>query len=138
MAREKLTLLFDGSCPLCQREIDFIRSRDKFKSILFVNIDSYNYEPDLFGGITYKEAMRSVHAINSNGEVIKGIKVFQEAYRLIGLGWIYAPIDWPILSVFLGQIYGFWARFRLNLTGRPSLDQLCTVKELNANKKNTL
>ncbi len=135
MAETKLTLLFDGGCPFCQREIDFIRSRDKFNYILFVDIDSPNYNPDLFRGISYRDAMGTVHAINAAGDVIKGVRVFREAYRLIGLGWIYLPTTWPIFRPFVDQLYEIWARWRFSLTRRPSLDQLCKLKDINSNKE---
>ena len=125
----KLILLFDGGCPICQREISFIHSRDKLNYILFIDIDSLNYKPDLFGGISYREAMGTVHAIKANGEVVKGVRVFLAAYRLIGLGWIYLPTTWPILEPLMEQIYLIWARWRLLLTRRPSLDKLCRSRE---------
>ena len=35
--------------------------------------------------------MDRIHALKSDGSLIKDIKVFQEAYDLIDLSWIYAP-----------------------------------------------
>ncbi len=130
----KLILLFDGGCPLCQREISFLRSRDVFKSIVFVDIDSSSYEPDLFSGISYREAMGEIHAITSSGEILKGTRVFQEVYRLVGLGWVYTPTTWPVLGRFVDQIYAIWAKLRLPLARRPSLDQLCKLRDINTNK----
>ena len=60
---------------------DFIHSRDKLNYILFIDIDASNYKSDLFGGISYREAMVTVHAIKANGEDGKGGRVFLEAYR---------------------------------------------------------
>ena len=57
MTKAKLTLLFDGGCPLCLREVKFLRSRDTLKNISFVDIDSSDYEPDIYSGISYKDAM---------------------------------------------------------------------------------
>ena len=130
MSKKKLTLLFDGGCPLCQREISFLRRRDRQNHIQFVDIDRSSYNPDLFCGISYREAMGRIHAITSSGEVIKDVKAFREAYRLVGLGWIYAPTTWPGLRLFVDISYGFWARWRLPLTCRPSLDQLCRERGL--------
>ncbi len=52
--------------------------------------------------------MERIHALKSNGSVIKDIKVFQEAYSLISLGWIYASTKLPILINFLSlyMVYG--------------------------------
>ena len=130
MSETKLTLLFDGGCPLCQREVSFLRSRDSLKSISFVDIDSPSYNPELFGGISYREAMGRMHAITSSGEVLKDIRVFQQAYQLVGLGWVYAPSTWPVLGTWADGLYRLWANCRLTFTGRPPLDQLCKAREL--------
>ena len=129
MTETKLTLLFDGGCPLCQREVTFLSSRDFSNSILFVDIDSPNYDPVLYCGISYREAMGRIHAITSSGEVLKDVRVFREAYRLVGLGWVYAPTTWPVLGPLVDAFYRLWARRRLSFTRRPSLDQLCKLRE---------
>ena len=99
-------------------------------NISFIDIDSPNYQPDLFSGISYKDAMGRIHAINESGEILKDVAVFREAYRLIGLGWIYAPTSWPILRSVIDLVYKLWAQYRLPLTRRPSLEQLCKGKEI--------
>ena len=129
MTKAKLTLLFDGGCPLCLREVKFLRSRDTLKNISFVDIDSSEYEPDIYSGISYKDAMGRIHAINESGEILRDVTVFREAYRLVGLGWIYAPTRWPVLGQLINQVYKVWAQWRLPLTRRPSLEQLCKEKE---------
>ena len=128
MTKAKLTLLFDGGCPLCLREVKFLRSRDRYENISFIDIDSPHYQSDLYSGISYKDAMGRIHAINESGEILKDVAVFREAYRLVGLGWLYAPTSWPILSSLIDQTYKVWARWRLPLTRRPSLEQLCKEK----------
>ena len=130
LTQTKLILLFDGGCPLCQREVSFLRSRNSSKSILFVDIDSPEYKPDVYAGISYREAMGRIHAITSAGEVLKDVRVFREAYRLVGLGWVYAPTTWPVLGPLVDLAYRFWSRWRLPFTRRPSLDQLCKSREL--------
>ncbi len=134
MSQIKLTLLFDGECPLCKREVSFLRSKDGSKFISFVDINSPSYKPEFFRDISYREAMGRIHAIKASGEVLKDVQVFREAYRIVGLGWIYAPTTWPVLGPIVDQLYEFWARRRLNLTNRPSLDQLCKLKDTNENK----
>ena len=130
MTKAKLTLLFDDGCPLCLREVKFIRSRDKNENISFIDIDSPNYQPDLYSGISYKDAMGRIHAINESGEILKDVAVFREAYRLVGLGWIYAPTSWSRLGSLIDQVYKLWEQWPLPLTRHPSLDQLCKEKEL--------
>ncbi|QNG26492.1 thiol-disulfide oxidoreductase DCC family protein [Synechococcus sp. HK01-R] len=125
----RLTLLFDGGCPLCVREVNFLRRRDRKELIRFVDIDSPDYEPSLWGGITYRQAMSRIHAIEADGTVLKDVAVFRSAYRLIGLGWLYAPTNWPVIGPIVDGVYGLWASQRLKLTGRPDLDNLCGCRD---------
>ena len=131
LTKAKLTLLFDGGCPLCLREVKFLRSRDKLNNIKFVDIDSTDYQPNLYSGISYRDAMNRIHAIKESGEILRDVSVFREAYQLIGLGWIYAPTKWPLLGHLVNQLYKLWAKWRLPLTRRQSLEQLCKTRDLN-------
>ena len=38
--KNKLTFLFDGGCPLCLRETNFLKKRDISNQILFIDINS--------------------------------------------------------------------------------------------------
>ena len=128
MNTAKLTIFFDGGCPLCKREIYFLQSRNKKGYLSFIDINTSDFYLDLKYGITYKQAMERIHALKSDGSVIKDIKVFQEAYNLIDLGWIYAPTKIPIFDKFIEFIYRIWAKYRLKLTFRPSIEKLCSEK----------
>ncbi len=128
MNTAKLTIFFDGGCPLCKREVDFLQSRNQKGYLSFIAINTSDFYLDLKYGITYKKAMERIHAFKSDGSLIKDIKVFQEAYTLVGLGWIYAPTKFPIFDKFIEFIYEVWAKYRLKLTFRPSIEKLCTEK----------
>jgi predicted DCC family thiol-disulfide oxidoreductase YuxK len=131
--RPALTLLYDGGCPLCVREVTFLKQRDQrlhpgSPRLAFVDIDAADYDPQSNGGITYREAMGRIHALEADGTVLRDVEVFRAAYRLIQLGWLYAPSSWPLLRGIADGLYGLWARWRLPLTRRPNLDQLCSCR----------
>ena len=128
MITTKLTIFFDGECPLCKKEVDFLQSRNQDGYLNFIDINSEDFSLDLKYGITYKQAMERIHALKSDGSLIKDIEVFQEAYNLIGLGWIYAPTKLPVFDKLFGFIYLLWAKYRLKITFRPSLEILCSEK----------
>ena len=129
MANPALTLLFDGACPLCLREVEALRARDGERGqICFVDIDAPDYDPAAHAGISYREAMGRMHAIAADGRVIRDVAVFREAYKLVGMGWLYAPTTWPILQTVADGMYGLWAQWRLRVTGRADLDTLCDHK----------
>ncbi|MCS5699928.1 DUF393 domain-containing protein [Cyanobium sp. FGCU-52] len=130
----RLTLLYDGACPLCRQEVTFLEHRDRQENgpsprLAFVDVDAPDYEPAAHGGISYREAMGRIHALEADGTVLRDVAVFRRAYALIGLGWLYAPTGWPVLGPIADGLYRLWARWRLVLTGRPSLDSLCRDRE---------
>ena len=132
MNTTKLTIFFDGGCPLCRREVDFLQSRNINGYLKFIDIDRLDFSLEKNYGITYKQAMERIHALRSDGSLIKDIKVFQEAYSLIGLGWVYAPTKLPGFDKLIDYLYMIWARYRLKLTLRPSIEKLCSERDLKA------
>lgn len=135
----ELTLLYDGGCPLCLREVTLLRRRDQrlhanTPRLAFVDIDAADYNPGAHGGIRYREAMGRMHGLRADGTVLRDVAVFREAYRLVGLGWLYAPTDWGLLRPLVDGAYGLWARWRLTMTGRPDLDQLCSCRAASSSK----
>ena len=71
--KNKLTFLFDGGCPLCLRETNFLKKRDTFNQIAFIDINCKDYDQNLFHDISYSEAMSNLHGILENGVIIKAL-----------------------------------------------------------------
>ena len=126
--QNKLIFLYDGDCPLCRRETDFLKLRDTFRNIRFVDISSEDYNPKNYQNISFEKAMSNLHGILHDGNLIKGLDVLAYAYQLVGLGWVYFPIKIPIISNLLKFFYSFWAKYRLKITGRNRLDIICDSK----------
>ena len=126
--QNKLTFLYDGGCPLCRRETNFLKRRDKLGNIKFVDINSENYDPTNYQNISFEKAMANLHGILHNGNLIQGLDVLAYAYQLVGLGWVYFPTKIPIISNLLKIFYSFWAKYRLKITGRNTLEILCDSK----------
>ena len=124
----KLTFLYDGECPFCLRETNFLKKKDNKNSILFIDISKKGFNPIRFQNITYMDAMSNLHGILNNGRIIRGLDVLAYSYELIGLGWIYYPIKIPYLSNLLIFLYKYWAKNRLAITGRSNLETLCSKK----------
>ena len=124
--QNKLIFLFDGGCPLCLRETNFLKNKDELNKIDFVDINNVNYKPNLFKDISYAEAMSNLHGILENGNIIKGLDVLAYSYELIGLGWIYFPLKIEFLAPVLRLFYKYWAKYRLKITGRSNIEKLCT------------
>tara|TARA_B100000945_G_scaffold314955_1_gene313361 strand:- start:784 stop:1176 length:393 start_codon:yes stop_codon:yes gene_type:complete len=124
----KLTFLYDGGCPLCLRETNFLKSRDKLNQIRFVDINCEDYNQTFFNNISYEDAMSNLHGVLENGSIIRGLDVLAFSYELIGLSWVYSPLKIKFLSPALRMIYRFWAKYRLQITGRKNFEKFCTSK----------
>ena len=124
--QNKFIFLYDGGCPLCLRETSFLKRKDVLNKINFVDINNAGYNPILFKNISYSEAMSNLHGILENGDIIKGLDVLAYSYELIGLGWVYFPLKIKLLAPVLRFIYKYWAKYRLQITGRSNMDQLCS------------
>lgn len=129
----ELTLLYDGGCPLCRREVETLGRRDRRlhgdrPCLAFTDIDRPDYDPADHAGITYRQAMGRIHGITADGRVLRDLAVFRHAYALVGLGWIHAATRWPLVGPLADGLYGLWAGQRLRVTGRGDLDTLCAAR----------
>ena len=87
--QKKFVFLFDGGCPLCLRETNFLKNKDALNKINFVDINNEDYNPVLFENISYAEGMSTLHGVLENGDIIKGLDVLAYSDELVGLGWVY-------------------------------------------------
>lgn len=128
----KIKMLYDGDCPLCMREVNMLRERDKhYGAIKFVDISADDYSPEENQGLDYKTVMGRIHAINSDGTVVTDVEAFRRLYEEVGLGWVYAITKYKFIGAIADAVYGVWAKYRLQITGRQPLEEL-----LEARKKN--
>jgi len=94
----QIKLLYDGQCPLCLREVNFLKKRDAGRGpVAFVDIADDNYTPVEHGGIDFEAAMGRIHAVFPDGTVIKNVKVLRRVYETLGMGWVYAVTKLPII-----------------------------------------
>ena len=91
-ALEKLTLFYDGACPLCQAEIQFLSRRNQARLLDFVDINSEHFDSAKIG-ISCEQALAAMYGQYESGVLIQGVTVFSEAYRradLPFLAWVFS------------------------------------------------
>jgi predicted DCC family thiol-disulfide oxidoreductase YuxK len=116
----RICVLYDGDCPLCTREIQFLRRRDRSRQrIQFEDIAHHSFDPASHG-VVGLDLMARIHGVLPSGRVVEGVEVFREAYAAVGLGWLLAPTRWPGLRWLVDHAYRAFARNRLRWTGRDS------------------
>jgi predicted DCC family thiol-disulfide oxidoreductase YuxK len=108
---EKLTLFYDGACPLCQAEILFLSGRNESQLLDFVDVNSEQFDPQKVG-ISCEAALAAMYGQFANGKLIQGVSVFPEAYRranLPRLAWLFSRKS---LQPFFKLAYLFFAQNR--------------------------
>ena len=117
-------VLFDGSCPMCSREIAYYRRQKASEALQWVDISR---EPDTDSrfGISHEEAMKRFHVRDSQGNWQTGAWAFAEL-------WSHFP-GWRVLSASLrrarllpltNRLYDSFARWRLR---RQCADGSCST-----------
>ena len=134
----KIKLLYDGECPLCVREVNFLTKKDAGRGIIkFIDIASLDYDPQEHGGIDFATAMGRIHGILADGTIITNVEVFRQAYESLGMGWVYAITKVQILEAIADWFYGIWADWRLKITGRPDLNIIIVERQKKLNSSNS-
>lgn len=126
----QIKLLYDGACPLCLREVNFLQKRDAGQGLVaFVDIAALDYAPEENGNIDFETAMGRIHAVLPDGTVMVGVPVFRKVYEVLGMGWVYAITKLPIVGPVADFIYDRWADWRLKLTGRADLAMILAERQ---------
>ena len=115
MTMPQLTVWFDAGCPLCRREISFIRRLDSRRAIRFVDLASERSDCPL----ARAELLARFHAREDGGPLLSGAAAFAAMWRKIPLlrpvgliaGW--GPALWLLERLYV-----------LFLHVRPALQKL--------------
>lgn len=121
----EIEVFFDGGCPLCRREIEMIRRKDKARLIRFTDIDEPSFNAPSVGK-TQEELMAQLHGRLPDGTWVKGVDTFRRLYEAIGFRWIVRLSRLSGISQILNIAYGAFAKNRLALTGRCQ-SKLCRM-----------
>ena len=134
----KVKLLYDGECPLCVREVNFLTKKDAGRGIIkFVDIADPNYDPQENGGVDFVTAMGVIHAVLPDGTIIKNVEVFRQVYEELNMGWVYAITKLPVVGKVADWLYGVWANWRLKITGRPEIETIIAQRQQKLNNSDS-
>ncbi|MBX3438931.1 MAG: DUF393 domain-containing protein [Planctomycetaceae bacterium] len=119
-----IEVYFDGECPLCRREIEMLRRRDRHQRIRFTDIAAPDFDAAATGK-TLHQLMAEIHGRLPDGTIISGVEVFRRLYTAIGCRTLAAAMRLPGISRLLDWGYQVFARSRLKLTGRQCAGDTC-------------
>ncbi|UUM31909.1 thiol-disulfide oxidoreductase DCC family protein [Vibrio japonicus] len=90
---QKLTIFYDGTCPICVREMNALKQRDQGHRLTLV--DTHSEEFARYPQIDAQKASTVLHALDERNRLLLGLDVTYQAWKLVGKGWLYAPLRWP-------------------------------------------
>lgn len=103
-----LTVWFDGSCPLCTREIALMRRLDKANAISFIDVAN----PETVCPLDRAELLARFHA-QENGTIVSGAAAFAAMWRAIpNLRPLGLLAQNRIILAILERTYLIFLRFR--------------------------
>lgn len=122
--QDRFTLLYDGECPLCRREIEWFCRRDP-EAMHVVDISLDGFDSNAYG-LAPDDVHRELHGIKPDGTITVGMDSVREAYRVIGLGFMVSfTAYWPFRPI-TDWMYRRFAANRLQLgtwLGRRECDE---------------
>lgn len=105
----KLTIYYDGSCPLCLAEIHFLKHHNKMGLLEFVSLQQLDTSAE---DINCELAYKSIHALIGDKQIISGSEVFFEAYKRTNLRLINFVFSFSVARLMYGKFYVVFAKYR--------------------------
>ena len=114
MSSSALTIFYDSFCPLCVKEMLALAKRDKNSRLSFedINADDFSHR---FANIDAQAANRVLHATNEHGELLLGLDVTAQAWRLVG-NPLYSILRWPLIKPIADRVYIAFANNRYQIS----------------------
>ena len=121
-------VFYDGACPLCRREIEWLKKKDRQNAIVFTDISEPEFDPRETGK-TFDDLMARIHGRLPDGTVIEGVEVFRQLYSAIGFRRLVSLSRLPIIRHGLDLGYRIFAPIRTRLPGRHCQDACQATRE---------
>ncbi len=113
----RLTVYYDGGCPICTSEVRFYRAQEGGDLIEWVNLQTAP-EEDL-DGVNREAALKKLHARDEEGRILEGVPAFAGILeRLPRLSFLGRLLNTPPVS------WLFQGAYRLFLLLRPGIQRL--------------
>ena len=114
---DRLTVYFDGSCPLCTAEIGHYRKLDRAGAVAFADVSSPGGDPG--PDLAREDAMARFHVRMPDGRLLSGAAAFAALWRTMPGPWrVFGRVaGWRPVTLILEGLY------RAFLPVRPALSR---------------
>ena len=96
---KKITVFYDGSCPLCAREIDFYKRRKGAETVNWFDVSRCESDK-ICSDLTKEHALARLHVRKADGQLVAGGKAFAHLwaalpqFRFMGCVFLTRPFVW--------------------------------------------
>ncbi|HEY2344960.1 MAG TPA: DUF393 domain-containing protein [Xanthomonadaceae bacterium] len=113
-----LTIWYDASCPLCATEMRTLQHHAGAERLRLVDCSPADFRDDDVASAGYARAdlMRLIHARDAEGRWLRGVDVFERAYRLAGIESVANVFGHRRLRPLWDRLYPWIARHRMALS----------------------
>lgn len=106
-----LTVLYDGACPLCRREIGIYRGLQPNTPVCFADVSDPT--SPLPSGTTREQLLARFHVRGSDGRLLSGAQAFLALWAVMpGWRWLAWAGRLPGAAWAMERVYGLFLRVR--------------------------
>ena len=102
------TLYYDGSCPICVREIGLLRRLARES----LHLQDLNTVVDHPGEPTRLLMRTTLHLKTADSHWLTGLDANVRAWSHTDWGWMWQPLRWPGIRALADRAYAAWAKRR--------------------------
>jgi predicted DCC family thiol-disulfide oxidoreductase YuxK len=126
-----LTVLYDGACPLCRREIDLYRGLQADAPVCFADVsDAASPLPQTIAGTSREQLMARFHVLGRDGQLHSGARAFLALWAALpGWRWLALAGRLPGAAWVMERVY------RLFLHARPMLQRWASRLDRRATRR---
>lgn len=115
----KYAYLFDGACPVCRSLKSALESTGKGKGkVWYVDISDPAYDASKHQGVSFEEAMETIHVLKrEGGEPLTGLPAVEALFAEVGMGWAVKLATMPAIGLAASVMYKLISSNRLKIGG---------------------
>ncbi|MCY4381157.1 MAG: DUF393 domain-containing protein [Proteobacteria bacterium] len=108
-----IEVFYDGACPICSREIRFIKKKTlqkKLDHFVWHDITDTNFKPENYGK-SREDFMASLHVLD-RGQFVIAMAAIRTIYTHLGCGAWMNWTAWPVVKPIVDLGYYLFSKFR--------------------------
>ena len=129
------TIFYDHASPLCRFEMQHLKQLDKHNRLVQVDISDADFVAEEWS-LNIEDLNRVLHVLTLAGEWLTELAAVRHVYRQVGMGWLIAVTELPVVAPLLDAGYLRFASNRMKISrwfgmgsGHPGCaDGACKLK----------